>query len=1154
MKKLVSILLTVILIMGTVSVMPVLAATETKPTNYIENGSFETIQKGKYFYWGLDAWHGGGFSGDGASWMVGSVTDEMANSGGQSLKVTSLRWWGIFQTVAVEKNTDYTYVFYMYMPSGATEGVAYPGLRYITVADPESYRSSTGTSIKPFYTVYYDGDQYAPTGVTKEANVFGKWQRYEVKFNSGDFTSVKIGINFAGMADNSNYCYIDDIGLYKESDLKTYSYNKFLNGNFSDVEEFTQDSWSFSFENFKGKANNKAATISVVNDDTLSSLKNNTNAISVDLQTGGNLLMWSQNTYKLKENTTYKVEFLVKTSNITRVKAYIYEPTYIDRLNALNYKESPYEGHNIYSYKYDGGEDTQNSPYRKTRVARSDLSFTWKANDTTLSNDGSSMVQSPSGKDLSATYANGGWVTLSATFTTGSGSWSYSGTGMGAENLPYSTDVAIGIGTADQVAEGSLLIGGFSLKELGNFEDNVAAGLKYAGSSIRVRGVPALRFKTKVNPELFEHFYEDYELTEVGALALKTKYLDGKELTFEGGYKYGGVQRVAKSTVLWTNAYYLPDDGILSLTLTNILSRDYSSDYSYRPYAKLSNGKDTIIVYGEQYSASLSDVALLAVNAKKTNGKFNETDECRNLLWERFLCNLTPTELAVLNDKAYINTDFFGANWAVYHGTTYMKDSYGRNYTEEQAQKEFDRLSDSGITGVRTIFRSTWMHPLDMTFTGWNFETEEMQAFYKWAKEMQKRDIEIIITAGWLLTWYVREEYTENLWYDEVPYLHGDGEDYYGESVGVDFTGMTDNEIRLKKASLRYGEWVRQCLKAFEDNGVYNVNYVLCFTEPSGQQPANSTTGYEGTRLGNESVEYVAMVKGLHQVLTKHGVRDTVKIIGPNQAIGLNCPNMILMEYCLQELKDTGVIDIYTAHSYPSTANIHKSDYFIPDVSWNYHEYIMNTINEAKENQNYTGTFLFDELTGGGDCDDPIESSRFGIQAVVGTINVIKNGADGIMRWNIFDQLWPDSQSNNGEFRNGIHATGLAPSFFESYIPRNQYYTYSLFTKYIKGLNNVVDCGSYRNGEDLYYLTLTDDNGNITVVVVNTGWSPKYFNLKFNSSLNNKILYRHMYDEASSTPTEDATLADVDKKLRVDTEIKDVIPAGNIMIYTTLNN
>ena len=184
MKKHISILLSLILLLSIFGAMPVSAVTDKEPTNYMEGGDFELAPIGKYFYWGLDDWHGAGFSGDAASWMVGSVTDELSYSGGKSLKVTTVRWWNINNTVKVDKNTDYTYVFYMYIPSEAAENVAYAGLRYITVSDPERYVSSSGANMKAFYTEYYDGDQYAPKGVTKKANVFGKWQRYDIKFNS----------------------------------------------------------------------------------------------------------------------------------------------------------------------------------------------------------------------------------------------------------------------------------------------------------------------------------------------------------------------------------------------------------------------------------------------------------------------------------------------------------------------------------------------------------------------------------------------------------------------------------------------------------------------------------------------------------------------------------------------------------------------------------------------------------------------------------------------------------------------------------------------------------------------------------------------------------------------------------------------------------
>lgn len=1149
MKKLLSFLLSVVIIFG-LFCLPYNIAFAAKPESLITDGSFEAAPIGKYFYWGLNNWYGNNFAADGANWMVGSVTDERAFSGGQSLKISSVRWWSFIKTVEVEKNTDYTYTFYAYLPEGANTDLEYAGIRYVAAATSSFYQSSSGFSETPFTMDYYDGYTGAKN---PKANVYGKWTRIDFNFNSGSNSTVRLIVGFSALADGSNYVYIDDMSLYKTTDCKDYSANLFSNGNFNDTSDFLAGSYEFSFKNFKGFVNNESEPMSVINDSSLTSYKNNTSAISLKMNSGGNFIMWSKNTYALKENTTYKAEFLVKTSNLTRLKAYIYEPTYTNRLNALSFKESPLEGQNIYSYKYDAGEDTANSPYRKTRVARSDLSFTWKVNSTTLNSDGSSMVQTPLNSDPSSTYGGGGWITVSATFTTSSGNWSYSGTGSGANNLPYAANISIGLGSADQTQSGEILIGGMSLKEYRNYEENIASGIKYTGSSIGVRGVPCLTFNTQINKELLNQFYTSYTIEEVGALALKTKYLNGGTLSLDGKYTYGGKTRAPKSAILYNQSYSFPKDGNLRVVLSNIMSSDYNSEYSYRPYVVLSRGKEEILLYGDQHSASLADVSLYAINAKKANGNFVEHEETRNLIEERFLSLLSSNDLAV-NNGNIINDEFFGMNWAVYHGTTYMDSSCGRKYTEAQAQKEFDRLVDSGITGVRTIFRSTWMHPINQTFSGWNFDTNNMNAFYKWALEMQKRDIDIIITAGWLLTWYAREEYTEALWYDETPYLHGDGEDYYGESDGVDFTGLTDNEIRLKKASLRYGEWVRQALEAFKERGINNVKYVLCFTEPSTQQVANQTAGTPANKLGKEAVEYVAMVTGLHEVLTKHGVRDTVKIIGPNQATGINGESIILMEYCLEQLKNTGAIDIYTAHSHPSTANLSYSDFYIPDAAWNYFEYVMKDYKDAINRQSYTGKFLFDEFTGGGPYDIPLESSYFGVQTIAGAINLMKNGADGICRWNIFDQLWPNSTSTSAEFQNGIHVTGMAPSFFVSEVPRNQYYAVSLFTKYIKGLTNVVDCGTYRLNDNIYYVTLTDNNGAITTAVVNTGHTPCYFNLKYANSLNNTIMYRHIFDGHSSTPTAAAILPKTDKILRVNTEIKDVVSPGSMIIYTTNSN
>ncbi|MBQ0111288.1 MAG: hypothetical protein KBS41_05135, partial [Oscillospiraceae bacterium] len=49
-------------------------------------------------------------------------------------------------------------------------------------------------------------------------------------------------------------------------------------------------------------------------------------------------------------------------------------------------------------------------------------------------------------------------------------------------------------------------------------------------------------------------------------------------------------------------------------------------------------------------------------------------------------------DMYIHNSQTPILTNFLGASGTVYHGSTLMNDAYGRNYTEEMAQLEFDRV------------------------------------------------------------------------------------------------------------------------------------------------------------------------------------------------------------------------------------------------------------------------------------------------------------------------------------------------------------------------------------------------------------------------------------------------------------------------------
>ncbi|MEE1314473.1 MAG: hypothetical protein UHS49_01725 [Faecalimonas sp.] len=149
----------------------------------------------------------------------------------------------------------------------------------------------------------------------------------------------------------------------------------------------------------------------------------------------------------------------------------------------------------------------------------------------------------------------------------------------------------------------------------------------------------------------------------------------------------------------------------------------------------------------------------------------------------------------------------------------------------------------------------------------------------------------------------------------------------------------------------------------------------------------------------------------------------------------------------------------------------------------------------------------------------------------------------------IFNQQWPNVHSNNFEFSDGMHYTGTAPSLLESYVPLSSYYAVSLFSRYAKGLGQTIET-DFRVGKDLFYVMLTNEAGIKTVMVINMGESAKAISIEFKTDINEKF-YRHMYAGFDLKPDERARLAGIDKRFFVKGELKDVIPACGVVIYTT---
>ncbi len=580
-------------------------------------------------------------------------------------------------------------------------------------------------------------------------------------------------------------------------------------------------------------------------------------------------------------------------------------------------------------------------------------------------------------------------------------------------------------------------------------------------------------------------------------------------------------------------------EGSDSVVVTGIAEEKIKEPISFTPYAILSNGQK---LYSYEVGSSALDVMLECINDTVIDEEFVETAETREKVSEIALNSENVVHMPIYNDKGKYGETMSAMNMGVYHLTSYMKDDAGREYTEQQATDEFDRLERIGITAVRAMWRSTWSVPLDKKFNGWDWENQDIHDIFRAAREVKKRGIDVILTCGWLIDYYALDSGHLDIWYKDHPYLHGEGEDFYGESKNLDFTGLNEHQIRIKKAARRYGEWVAQSFEAFWKNGADNVKYALVFTEPR----------WELYKFDTWSQDYVEMVIGLNEKLEEHGIRDKILIMGPNQApFTTKEKDMLLLDYVLKHLPDKKMIDIYSTHTGPGLEGIDEVEHTeIPDLKFNFFdEGFRNLQNVIRDNGSDVNLFS-DEFFVGEPYYKPEKRLHLAPGVVSGAIAGFKRHLRGISYWSIFDQQWVNGHSNNREFVDGVHLTGMAPPLNHNYTPHIEYYGIGLFGRYAKHLDTVIET-DWKKGKTLFYAMLTDKENKVkTVVVVNNGKDSKAINLEFKNALNEK-LNRHTYSGFITKPDDRGRLAGIDKSFEVENNLKDVIPSCSVVIYTT---
>lgn len=491
-------------------------------------------------------------------------------------------------------------------------------------------------------------------------------------------------------------------------------------------------------------------------------------------------------------------------------------------------------------------------------------------------------------------------------------------------------------------------------------------------------------------------------------------------------------------------------------------------------------------------------------------------------------------------------------------------DATGRVYDEAMINTELDRLQDAGVHYVRTRYQSQWIFD---DATGYDWNSDRFNYFLNYAKALQERGMEVILQVGWHFDFISREE---NATYSlhENDYFNGEGDDRYGESAGVDFTDVSDDNARIIRAAYRYAYLMANTVKLARAKGINNIKYFSYFVEPSNTYSKNE--GQLIVKAGHDKEQYVLFCRTMRDAVEGTHNITGIKHMGPNEAGYSKLTEYVVNYY-------PNLFDIITAHNYPEEG----------DVATNYNKYYetmtdntnrgkfdwmigngyMTDFNDYKgfleiaQEENPNAEFWCDEFNiKDFDAYQGRGTSSFyrGLATAMGGIVAQQSGIQNTILWMSYDQLWTDNtggtETSESEFMNGIHQCGNAPSLFLSDQPYAQYYPTTLFSKY----NGYKDGKVYATNlsstatQGVYIGAVQLENGDWTVSVLNMNSTAVNVSVAFDTAIN-QTLYRHVVSADKADTYADAKIPDADKTFtNVAASFNDVLPAGSFAVYTSV--
>lgn len=480
----------------------------------------------------------------------------------------------------------------------------------------------------------------------------------------------------------------------------------------------------------------------------------------------------------------------------------------------------------------------------------------------------------------------------------------------------------------------------------------------------------------------------------------------------------------------------------------------------------------------------------------------------------------TPYKIAKLKlyNKTPVNSDFLGFG-ALYYPWIYLKDPFGRNYTDSQAEEELDRLKLSGVRIIRaTLFVSSDWY--DFETGDWNFEGERFEAILRSFEGIQKRDIDIMLNFEW------------------------------GNSInqrGVIFGDAKLSAFDFDKQCSIMASFVRDYLAAVLARGIDRIKYITFFSEPG----SGFINSYNDENEKALLKRYSDCISKVHQSLIEAGTRQKYRFVLGNVALETEMWNFTwqLFAPLYDVLAPYG--DEWSYHNY----NKYISQY--DNTALKFENMMTFVNNDIFEKTGVAAQNVWiDEYNATDRNNSWFENRNVSpwnpVHMIAGMVAYMNIGYKTVLHWTFTNTLWVGSKGTSTDnWQNGFHCWGLVPNPLQEKSPYNSFYAYQAVASHIMPGKTYRGDNFSENG--LCCTACESHNGDLTVIVVNSGVLDMQFELSFEKDLDEKCFYRYLFEGLKQYRDDEATPISSSKEIKNAVHcIKDMIPCGSVAVYTTI--